>query len=129
MTEPRLTMLQGLAIKLAADLRIALEDAGTLEAEHVTVTATIRRPGEETFRLSLRFAYGEEEELDPDAPRFEFWECPDCQYSIVLPELSRSSVATCQICASDSGREVKMRRRPARPEDRPEGPDARAEEA
>jgi uncharacterized paraquat-inducible protein A len=56
---------------------------------------------------------------------FDFWECPDCEYTLVLPRTGSKTTAICCLCSMDSGHEVLMRRRPARDDDEPEGPDAR----
>ena len=57
---------------------------------------------------------------------FLFLECPDCEFSAVVPAKSTGS-RLCPMCAGDSGHDVTMRKRPARDDDRPEGRDARKE--
>jgi hypothetical protein len=58
---------------------------------------------------------------------FLYWECPDCQWNTVLRE--RPETPCCPLCASDNGRFIRLRARPARSDDRPEGPDERKSES
>lgn len=58
---------------------------------------------------------------------FDYFQCPDCDFSSVQRESFRGS-DMCPICAGDCGHDVRMRRRTATAEDRPEGRDARNEE-
>jgi DNA-directed RNA polymerase subunit RPC12/RpoP len=52
-----------------------------------------------------------------------YWECPDCGWDTVLH--AKKAGQSCPLCASDSGHFVRLRARPARSTDRPEGPDDR----
>jgi hypothetical protein len=56
---------------------------------------------------------------------FTYLECPYCQYSIVMKADGRAIF--CYHCASDNGRDVAMKSRPAQQDDEPEGYDARQE--
>lgn len=58
------------------------------------------------------------------SPGYVFFECPECEFSSVQPEAFNGSDA-CPLCAGDSGQDVRMRRRPCRADDNPEGFDAR----
>src|SRR4029077_19430983 len=57
---------------------------------------------------------------------FDYFECPECGFdSVQLASFNGSE--NCPQCAGDTGRDVAMRRRPARASDHPEGRDARVE--
>lgn len=56
-----------------------------------------------------------------------YWQCPDCGWDTVLH--AKKAGQNCPLCASDSGRFVRLRLRgDAVPADRPEGPDERESE-
>lgn len=55
---------------------------------------------------------------------FTWFECPECEFSSVQPA-GFSGSHECPLCAGDSGHNVRMLTRPAKPDDRPEGRDAR----
>ena len=55
---------------------------------------------------------------------FDYFECPECGFSSVQASNFSGSEA-CPLCAGDIGHDVRMRRRPAKPTDKPEGKDAR----
>lgn len=56
---------------------------------------------------------------------FDYFECPACQFSSVQRSEFVGS-EECPFCAGDSGHSVRMKRRPARIDDKPEGIDARS---
>lgn len=58
-------------------------------------------------------------------PKYIYCECPVCEFSLVLNEDTMIPPVHCSLCAGDSGRDVKMLSREARPTDIPEGHDAR----
>lgn len=60
----------------------------------------------------------------PQAPVYDWWECRDCQFSMVLRR-GKPWSTDCPICAEDNLRRVSMRMRPAKPDDSPEGRDER----
>lgn len=58
-------------------------------------------------------------------PGFIYYECPACQYDIVLKGCKPFEMQHCPLCADDSGTEVQMLSREATVSDRPEGCDDR----
>lgn len=61
-----------------------------------------------------------------EQPRFVYFECPDCGFDSVLHQTTADGTpGYCPICAEDNGRDVRMRRRVADSDDKPEGRDAR----
>lgn len=55
---------------------------------------------------------------------FDYFQCPECEFDSVQLATFMGSTE-CPLCAGDSGHSVTMRRRPASPDDKPEGRDAR----
>lgn len=60
------------------------------------------------------------------APDFFYGECPECEFSVITKGVPPKLASNCGMCASDSGRDVWMKFRPATAEDKAEGYDARA---
>lgn len=54
-----------------------------------------------------------------------YFYCPDCEWDFVGNEYDAVEPHYCILCAGDSGHSVLMRMREAKPEDKPEGDDAR----
>lgn len=59
-----------------------------------------------------------------DLPNFIHFECPDCGFTSIQ-HIDFAGNNLCPLCHMDSGHDVKMRRRPAKQEDKVEGHDAR----
>jgi hypothetical protein len=55
---------------------------------------------------------------------FAYFQCQECEFDSVQ-NASFKGAYYCPVCAGDTGREVRMGRRPATEEDKPEGFDAR----
>jgi hypothetical protein len=60
--------------------------------------------------------------------RFDYFECPECEYDLVLHLVCDNQSVLCPLCMEDSGHRVRMKRRDARDEDKPEGIDMRRED-
>ena len=56
--------------------------------------------------------------------KYIYFECPDCGFDSIQLDPFNGSRA-CPLCAGDSGHDVCMTSRPAEPDDKPEGFDAR----
>jgi hypothetical protein len=66
--------------------------------------------------------------LDDEAThQFEFWECPGCRCSMVLPRMKGPGGFLCARCTKPNVKQVWFTKRPVRDEDVPEGRDARKE--
>lgn len=59
--------------------------------------------------------------------RFLYLECPDCQWSCIVPAALAKAELLCTLCAGDSGHEVVLQGREAVASDKAEGCDARQE--
>jgi hypothetical protein len=60
--------------------------------------------------------------------RFDYFECPECEYDLVLHHICDNQDVLCPLCLEDMGHRVRMKRRDARDEDKPEGVDMRRED-
>jgi hypothetical protein len=61
-----------------------------------------------------------------DEAAFIYFECPECEFSSVQ-RADFTGNDLCPLCAGDNGRDVAMKQRVARTDDKAEGRDARKE--
>jgi hypothetical protein len=60
-----------------------------------------------------------------ESDAFDYFECPECGFDSVLYFDPANNNDSCPLCAGDSGHDVRLKRRPARDTDKPEGRDDR----